>query len=147
MPGRNPIWDLPTRLFHWALVVLIPAAWISVELGEMKVHQWCGYTALVLIGFRLVWGVVGSGHSRFADFVRGPVSVLRYFRSGGAATEAPLADHLTAPLPLSGAGEPLSALLAALETADAVLGVAAGTPRGVLSRPDVRGYLATTKER
>jgi cytochrome b len=33
-----------------------------------------------LVGFRLVWGLVGTRHARFASFVRGPAAVARYLR-------------------------------------------------------------------
>ncbi len=73
--------------------------------------------------------------------------LLEQLVSGGASLDDPIEEHMSPTLPLMGAGEPLSALLNQLETADAVLVVADGTPRGVLSRPDVLGYLATHKER
>jgi len=87
MSKRIPIWDLPTRLFHWLLVLLLPCSWLSAEFDAMRIHELCGYTVLTLLGFRLVWGLIGSRHSRFADFVRGPVAVLRYWRSQGDAPE------------------------------------------------------------
>lgn len=77
---RNPVWDLPTRLFHWCLPVLMALAWASAEFGRMDVHAWCGYAVIVLVAFRLCWGVVGSTHSRFTDFLRGPGAVAAYLR-------------------------------------------------------------------
>jgi cytochrome b len=85
MTTRTPLWDLPTRLFHWALVLLLPLAWWTAEEGEMERHQWVGYTLLVLVLFRIAWGVVGSRHSRFADFVHGPTRVLAYTRGEAPA--------------------------------------------------------------
>ena len=67
--------------------------------------------------------------------------------TGTASIDDPIEPHMSPVLPLIGGGEPLSALLAELERADAVLVVIDGTPRGVLSRPDVLGYLATRRER
>ena len=67
--------------------------------------------------------------------------------TGTASLEDPIEPHMSPVLPLIGGGEPLSALLAELERADAVLVVIDGTPRGVLSRPDVLGYLSTRRER
>ena len=67
--------------------------------------------------------------------------------AGTASIDDPIEPHMSPVLPLIGGGEPLSALLAELERADAVLVVIDGTPRGVLSRPDVLGYLATRRER
>jgi len=81
--ANNRIWDLPTRLFHWALVVLIALQFASgeFELFPMRWHYWFGYTTLVLVVFRILWGFFGSQTSRFSDFLCGPVSVWRYLRS------------------------------------------------------------------
>lgn len=46
----------------------------------MEWHQRAGYFALGLIGFRLIWGIVGSYHARFIHFIRGPLTVWRYLR-------------------------------------------------------------------
>jgi len=75
-----PVWDLPTRLFHWLLVVLIALLYASGEynLLDMRWHFWCGYATLALILFRVLWGVFGSQTSRFSAFVRSPVAVARY---------------------------------------------------------------------
>ena len=73
--------------------------------------------------------------------------LLDSLASGRAALGDPIEAHMSPTLPLIGGGEPLSALLAELERADAVLVVVDGTPRGVLSRPDVLGYLSTRRER
>ena len=77
-----PVWDLPTRLFHWLLVVLILLLYATGEFGmlDMRWHFWFGYATLALMVFRLLWGLFGSQTSRFADFVRGPVAVGRYVK-------------------------------------------------------------------
>lgn len=74
------VWDLPTRLFHWTLVVLILLQYLSGEFGllSMEWHYWLGYATLALIVFRVLWGFLGSHTSRFATFVRGPAAVARY---------------------------------------------------------------------
>lgn len=74
------VWDLPTRLFHWALVLLVLACLITGQLGPMRLHQLFGLCVLALVLFRLVWGLVGGTHARFADFVRGPGAVLHYVK-------------------------------------------------------------------
>ncbi len=79
-----PVWDLPIRLFHWSLAALLPLAWWTAEQGDFDRHQWCGYTILVLVGFRLLWGIFGSPHARFTDFIRGPRAVMLYLREGRA---------------------------------------------------------------
>lgn len=82
-PSSVRVWDLPTRLFHWVLVVLIALQYASGEfnLFDMRWHFWFGYATLALIGYRILWGVFGSQTSRFSDFVRGPVAALHYVRA------------------------------------------------------------------
>lgn len=72
------VWDLPVRLFHWVLVVLIFCAWATQEWNRMHWHVWVGYSILTLLLFRLVWGVVGSDTARFSRFLRSPVAALRH---------------------------------------------------------------------
>jgi cytochrome b len=77
-------WDLPTRIFHWLLLFVILSAWVSYEFSEaigdntMKWHRYNGYAAMVLIVWRLLWGVVGSSTSRFSSFVTWPWNAARY---------------------------------------------------------------------
>jgi len=75
------IWDLPVRLFHWALVLCLALSWWTAETGRMGAHLWLGYTALALVAFRLLWGLVGSETARFRHFVKGPVAVLHHVRT------------------------------------------------------------------
>lgn len=76
------VWDLPLRIFHWLLVVAIVSAVVSGQIGGnlMTWHGRIGILIAGLLGFRLAWGVVGSTHSRFASFVRGPGAILAYLR-------------------------------------------------------------------
>src|SRR6185312_9018596 len=60
------VWDLPVRLFHWALVILIFTAWLTQEFDRMDLHKLCGYTIMTLLLFRLAWGFVGSETARFS---------------------------------------------------------------------------------
>lgn len=99
MPNTVRVWDLPTRLFHWALVACVlgqfatayaPGSWIEW-------HARLGYTVFTLLLFRVVWGFVGGRWSRFASFVYSPGSVVNYLR--GRAHP----DHLIGHNPL-GAG-------------------------------------------
>ena len=77
---RVKVWDLPTRLFHWALVVLVAVSFVTGMLGgtAMATHEKSGVALLVLVFFRLIWGFCGGREARFAAFVRGPKKVLRY---------------------------------------------------------------------
>jgi cytochrome b len=70
------IWDLPTRLFHWVVVVLIFAAWLSAWRNWMQVHVVCGLTLLTLLMFRLIWGFIGSDTARFSYFLKGPGAAM-----------------------------------------------------------------------
>lgn len=83
------VWDLPVRLFHWSLVLLIGAAWWSAKARQLELHRFIGYVVLTLILFRLFWGVAGSTTARFSRFVRTPRSVWRYLTSRSPATGAP----------------------------------------------------------
>ena len=76
----QPVWDLPTRLFHWLLAALIAFSWWSVQNDHTDWHIWSGCAILTLLIFRLLWGLVGSSTARFSSFVRGPGSVLEYLR-------------------------------------------------------------------
>ena len=83
--GSRPvvIWDIPTRLFHWLLAALVAAAVVSGQVGgnAMFYHEWCGEAVLALILFRVAWGFIGSGPSRFKTFLAAPPTVLRYART------------------------------------------------------------------
>ena len=77
---KQPVWDLPTRLFHWLLVALIGFSWWSAEEHETDLHIWSGLAVLTLIIFRLLWGLFGSSTARFSGFIRGPKAVFAYVR-------------------------------------------------------------------
>lgn len=76
------IWDLPTRLFHWALAGCVIGSVVSAKVGgnAMVWHFRLGYVVLTLILFRLIWGVVGGRWSRFSSFIYAPGTTLRYLR-------------------------------------------------------------------
>lgn len=80
------VWDLPLRLFHWLLVLLVIGSAVtgqfSADLGPWAArwHLLSGYGVLGLLLFRLLWGFAGSTYARFASFVRGPRAVLDYCR-------------------------------------------------------------------
>ena len=75
---RIKVWDLPVRLFHWVLVALILAAWVTQYLNRMNLHVWIGEWILTLLLFRIVWGFVGSDTARFSRFLRSPLAALRH---------------------------------------------------------------------
>lgn len=81
---RIKVWDLPTRLFHWALVAAVAFSWYSGEKGMTEWHERSGLAVLALLAFRVIWGFVGGRWSRFADFVKGPAAAWRYLRETAA---------------------------------------------------------------
>ena len=74
------VWDLPLRIFHWVLVLLVISQIVTVSIGgnAMEYHALGGYTILTLVLFRIMWGFAGGTHARFVDFLRGPTTVARY---------------------------------------------------------------------
>lgn len=73
------VWDLPVRVFHWLLVLSFAGAWITAESERWRLlHVTLGYTVGGLIAFRVLWGLIGTRHARFSDFVRGPRAAARY---------------------------------------------------------------------
>ena len=76
------IWDLPTRLFHWALAACVVALVVTAKVGgnAMEWHFRLGYAVLALLVFRILWGLVGGRWSRFAAFLYSPARLLRYLR-------------------------------------------------------------------
>jgi cytochrome b len=84
------VWDAPTRLFHWAIVVLVVTSFVAIKTDHTKLHLLSGYTVLTLVLFRVVWGIIGSDTARFSRFLRSPVSALRHllrFREKAPDTE------------------------------------------------------------
>lgn len=81
------VWDLPTRVFHWMLAVAFVGAFATGDSERWRdIHIMLGYTMLILIAFRLVWGVIGSRYARFRSFAFGPGRVATYLRSLLSAT-------------------------------------------------------------
>ena len=87
------VWDAPTRLFHWAVVVLICISWFSADQGYMTVHLVCGLTLLALVLFRIGWGLVGSTTSRFRNFLHPPRRVIGYLAAQAKGAAVPHAGH------------------------------------------------------
>lgn len=73
------VWDIAVRIFHWSLVVWFVLAWISADEWD-SFHEISGYVVAGLIGFRLLWGLIGSRHARFSDFVVRPSTLIVYLR-------------------------------------------------------------------
>lgn len=78
---RVHVWDIPTRLTHWLLVLLLVASWCSAETHHMEYHRYSGYALLGALVFRLFWGLFGSHTARFVRFIKGPRAIWRYVRA------------------------------------------------------------------
>ena len=90
MPIAVRVWDLPTRIFHWSLVLCVIGSVTTALTGgnAMLWHFRFGYTIASLLLFRIVWGFVGGRWSRFASFIYSPASTLRYLRGEGRPEDA-----------------------------------------------------------
>jgi cytochrome b len=76
------VWDAPVRVCHWLMVASFTGAWLTAESERWRVlHVTFGYTMAGLVAFRILWGLVGTRHARFANFVRGPAAAVRYLLS------------------------------------------------------------------
>jgi cytochrome b len=93
--GRRLVWDVPLRLFHWALAVAVAGSFATHWIGTTAFawHVRFGYATLVLLAFRLVWGFAGPAHARFGDFLRGPRAAWDYARGLFGGPRAHVAGH------------------------------------------------------
>lgn len=84
------VWDLPTRIFHWALVAGVLGLVTTGLIGgdAMAWHFRCGYSVLTLLLFRMAWGVLGGHWSRFASFIYSPATLVHYLRGQGRPEHA-----------------------------------------------------------
>lgn len=91
---RTLVWDLPVRVFHWALVLSFAGAYITAESERWRdVHVLLGYSAGALIVFRLLWGLFGTRYARFTSFLYRPSEVVVYLRSLLARTPRHYVGH------------------------------------------------------
>lgn len=140
-PYTIRIWDLPTRLFHWALFVCVVGLLITGNVGGdlMPWHFRFGYSVMTLLLFRFVWGVIGGRWSRFASFIYAPSTVIAYLKGHGKP------EHSAGHNPL-GAGSVFALLLfLALQVATGLISDDEITNQGPLSRfvSNARVSLAT----
>jgi cytochrome b len=76
------VWDLPVRIFHWLLAACFVGAFATGDSERWRdIHIMLGYTMLILIAFRVLWGFVGSRYARFGAFAFGPGRVAQYLQS------------------------------------------------------------------
>jgi cytochrome b len=79
---RIHLWDLPLRIFHWALVAAVTVAIVTAKVGGdwIDLHAKAGLTIIGLLAFRITWGIFGSTHARFAQFAPTPARIIRYLK-------------------------------------------------------------------
>ena len=135
--SRILVWDLPVRLFHWMLAISFAGAWVTADSERWRdIHILLGYTAGVLVVLRVVWGLVGTRHARFASFVRGPRRVIAYLRS--LVSDRP--EHATGHNP---AGAWAIVALLVLTLAIVATGLVVEADAGPKNLDDVHEALAT----
>ena len=74
------VWDLPMRLYHAALALLLVVAFATAATHHPAWHAWSGRLLLVLLVWRVLWGIIGSETARFGQFLGPP----RLARRGGS---------------------------------------------------------------
>ncbi|CAM3737005.1 cytochrome b/b6 domain-containing protein [Polynucleobacter brandtiae] len=75
------VWDVPTRVFHWLLVICFAGAWLTSESERLQmIHYAFGYSACALVLFRMVWGVIGTRYARFSQFIKGPKDMIGHLK-------------------------------------------------------------------
>lgn len=118
------VWDAPTRVFHWAVVILVIAAYVTWRLNWMDWHTRCGYALLALAVFRVLWGFFGSDTARFACFLASPREAARHLSHvlrrvpDRQAGHNPAGGWMVLLLVLLLLGETLSGLYVANDVAD-----------------------------
>jgi len=138
------VWDLPVRLFHWVLVLLLVFQLVSGKIGGeglMAWHAYSGYAVLVLVIFRILWGFAGSTHARFASFLAAPAPTFRFAKRLFSREAVPQVGHN----PLGGWMVVLLVVSLALQTATGLFandGVATAGPLAALVTLDVSNDLS-----
>ena len=74
------VWDPLVRIFHWSLVLFFTIAYLTDD-DFMQLHELAGYIVLGLVGFRIVWGLIGPQYARFSNFVYSPSTIMGYIKS------------------------------------------------------------------
>jgi cytochrome b len=79
-PQAVKVWDVPVRVFHWSLVACVLLDFFVLDDGDAA-HRWTGYAAAGLVAWRVLWGFIGSEHSRFADFLPTPARLREHWHA------------------------------------------------------------------
>ena len=74
-----PVWDILVRIFHWSLVLFVLILFITED-DFLFIHTYAGYTVLLLVGFRIIWGFIGPYYAKFSQFFATPQQALSYLK-------------------------------------------------------------------
>ncbi len=85
------IWDPLVRIFHWSAVTLVAVAFLTED--DHSLHRSFGYVLMSILAVRVLWGLIGSRHARFADFVPSPGGLVAYLRDVAAGRERRYLGH------------------------------------------------------
>jgi len=69
------VWDILIRVFHWSLVLFVLILFITED-DFLSIHSYAGYTVLLLLGFRIIWGFIGTYYARFSSFITTPKAAI-----------------------------------------------------------------------
>jgi cytochrome b len=86
------VWDPMVRIFHWSLVVFFTTAFLTGD-EESLLHTYAGYIVVGLVLFRIIWGIVGTKHARFNDFIYRPSKVIQYLKDLASGTPRHYVGH------------------------------------------------------
>ena len=78
--GMIAIWDIWTRLFHWSLAFTVLFLFVSGETGYnfYEWHRLAGEFVLMLLVFRLLWGLIGSSNVRLSALFQNPLKAMHH---------------------------------------------------------------------
>lgn len=76
---QTQVWDISVRIFHWVLVSAFVVAYVTEE-DFLSLHTWAGYLITGLLAYRLIWGIIGTRHARFSDFVYSPGKIIQHLK-------------------------------------------------------------------
>lgn len=95
MDDTVEVWDLPLRLFHWLLVIMVfsAVATANMSIEYMDYHLYIGYSILTLLLFRVFWGGIGSDYAKFSSFIYSPRIVWHYAKALFSADERRYLGH------------------------------------------------------
>jgi cytochrome b len=94
VPASRRTVDAPTRAFHWLFALCFAGAYLTGDGERLRlVHVTLGYTMVGLLGFRIVWGLIGPKPARFSTWwtrlhtVSGVVQQLKQGRWPGTLAQ------------------------------------------------------------